>query len=298
MRWVFLNRFIKKWRNFTRKFCLFSILLKNCNILVKIVVLGQNTSSPWLFPVLTSIFFQQSPSAETFGFGRFEVRKAPCLARPQRGQRDLGSQLPPEHPQTRQRRTHHPQASHRSLPLPRPRVRGGPQKGLLLFLFRCSVLDIHAFRDATPVTESVAVLPTPVCLRRPSGSDACVSSETSWEDTEMPRSSTSTSTTTFTSAPRVTTSRTRRPSSSTSSRRRPRTREPSSLRKYFTFSVSGPLESSVALNDYSLSFFSDQAQARRDKNKESRKRREERQVVKRAELLRKISQSEKVIAGK
>ncbi|ULU12520.1 hypothetical protein L3Y34_015647 [Caenorhabditis briggsae] len=42
----------------------------------------------------------------------------------------------------------------------------------------------------------------------------------------------------------------------------------------------------------------DQAQARRDKNKESRKRREERQVVKRAELLRKISQSEKIIAGK
>ncbi|CAB3407416.1 unnamed protein product [Caenorhabditis bovis] len=42
----------------------------------------------------------------------------------------------------------------------------------------------------------------------------------------------------------------------------------------------------------------DQAQARREKNKESRKRREERQLVKKAELLRKISQSEKTIAGK
>ncbi|CAI4221581.1 unnamed protein product [Auanema sp. JU1783] len=38
---------------------------------------------------------------------------------------------------------------------------------------------------------------------------------------------------------------------------------------------------------------SDQAQARRDRNKEARKRREERQAVKRADLLRKISESEK-----
>ncbi|CAD6190972.1 unnamed protein product [Caenorhabditis auriculariae] len=37
----------------------------------------------------------------------------------------------------------------------------------------------------------------------------------------------------------------------------------------------------------------DQAQARRDRNKETRKRREERQQIKRAELISKISQSEK-----
>lgn len=40
-------------------------------------------------------------------------------------------------------------------------------------------------------------------------------------------------------------------------------------------------------------FFSEQAEARRIKNKESRKRREERQAVKRAEALRIISESEK-----
>ncbi|KAK6013342.1 hypothetical protein OSTOST_21372 [Ostertagia ostertagi] len=37
----------------------------------------------------------------------------------------------------------------------------------------------------------------------------------------------------------------------------------------------------------------DQARARRDKNKEARKRREERQHAKRTELLRKISESER-----
>lgn len=42
-----------------------------------------------------------------------------------------------------------------------------------------------------------------------------------------------------------------------------------------------------------LSVYSDQAQARRDKNKEARKRREERQHAKRTELLRKISESER-----
>lgn len=41
-------------------------------------------------------------------------------------------------------------------------------------------------------------------------------------------------------------------------------------------------------------FFSEQAEARRAKNKESRKRREERLALKRAEVLRKISESEKV----
>ncbi|WKY17108.1 hypothetical protein Q1695_001601 [Nippostrongylus brasiliensis] len=41
----------------------------------------------------------------------------------------------------------------------------------------------------------------------------------------------------------------------------------------------------------------DQAQARRDKNKEARKRREERQHAKRTELLRKISESERVAAA-
>ncbi|KAK5984968.1 Ribosomal protein L19, partial [Trichostrongylus colubriformis] len=41
----------------------------------------------------------------------------------------------------------------------------------------------------------------------------------------------------------------------------------------------------------------DQAQARRDKNKEARKRREERQHAKRTELLRKISESERAAAA-
>ena len=42
----------------------------------------------------------------------------------------------------------------------------------------------------------------------------------------------------------------------------------------------------------------DQAQARRDRNKETRKRREDRQLAKKNELLRKISESEKVAAEK
>ena len=42
----------------------------------------------------------------------------------------------------------------------------------------------------------------------------------------------------------------------------------------------------------------DQAQARRDRNKETRKRREDRQLAKKNELLRKISESEKTTAEK
>lgn len=44
---------------------------------------------------------------------------------------------------------------------------------------------------------------------------------------------------------------------------------------------------------FNSSDFREQAEARRSKNKETRKRREERLTVKRKELLRKISESEK-----
>ena len=40
--------------------------------------------------------------------------------------------------------------------------------------------------------------------------------------------------------------------------------------------------------------FSEQARARRERNKESRKRKEERATIKKREMLRRVSESEKV----
>ncbi|KAK3116777.1 60S ribosomal protein L19B [Teratosphaeriaceae sp. CCFEE 6253] len=66
----------------------------------------------------------QPPHAEAPGGFGGRQRQAQDLARPERGQRDLQRQLPPDDPQADRRRPHHPQACHHALAEPRSGVDG------------------------------------------------------------------------------------------------------------------------------------------------------------------------------